>query len=326
MWETLGKFTAAALAVATLIGLGYALFAKDDNKEAEGARAPRQPIESHLLRKGDGPPHEFLYLDPARTQAYLSQFQGGISTLEKSSVADSIKLGAELSAGPAKLSGEGQSEGSFERSVTPTTTSQFINLAGYLETRDLFPPLPPLAAFTTSDARAHRAGRRFRGAWDERVKERSFIRIRARITVPRFVRIYQTLRAAADGSPTAKLTETMLSEIGQDPRVPLAIVVDDGSGRPPLRVVLPLQYSLLATEPSLIIGEVTVVGKVLYRIHPKRRWSMDREIGRRYRPEIHATPLLRWLGLKPDGLAEELEDYRVVKGPAAIVLPLAIYK
>lgn len=328
--ENAGSYglTVVATAIIAIGATSFVLTRGDD--DGDKTPAPRAPAaESFLLHSKDGAPREFLYLDPARTQAYLSQFQGGLATLEKSSVSESVKLSAELAAGPAKVGGEGQSDDGFERSVTPTTASQFINLAGYLDDRKHMVTLPSLPVLTRTDEEAKADAAEFLTSW-KRVPEGLFVRIRARITVPAFVRLYQTMRGAPPESATARRSAKVLAAIGDDPRIPLAIDVDAGSGGPPLRLILPLQYSLLATEPSLLVGGVTVIGKVLYRIHPKRRPYRDLETWNRFRPEVRrgALPdeLLDRYNIDRAKLKDQLLRYQTVRGPAAIVLPVAIYK
>jgi hypothetical protein len=321
----LGK-VALAVAAALLIGFGatHIFGGNDDDPDTRGGTET-----NYLLYGHHGPPREFLYLDPVRTQAYLSQFDGGLAALEKSTVSQTVEASAELAAGPAKVGGKHQAQSAYERSVTPTTASQFLNLAGYLDKVGLTKTLPLLAALTKTDAPATAHAAAFRKAWGD-VREGSFVRIRGRITVPPFVRLYQTLRSASPGSSAAVHGQQLVKAIGANPRIPLMIKVDDRSGRAPLRLIFPLQYSLLATESSLIVGRVTIVGKVLYRIHPKRRPYRDLETWNRFKPEteVDALPisLSTRLRLDPARLHAELLKFRTVYGPAAIVLPLAIYK
>lgn len=164
-----------------------------------------------------------MYLDPARTQAYLSQFDGGLATLGKSTVSQTVEASAELAAGPAKVGGKHQAQSAYERSVTPTTASQFLNLAGYLDKVGLTTTLPLLAVETKTDASAIEHATAFR-----------------------------TLRSASPGSSAAVHGQRIVEAIG---------------------------------------GRVTIVGKVLYRIHPKRRPYRDLETWNRFKPETEAGAL-----------------------------------
>lgn len=322
------KVLVVAGTVLLLVVAGVIVLARDDGDDGGTKSRGIAPTATYLLERGDGPPREFLYLDPARTMAYLSQFQGGLATLETSSASHSDTRSAEISAAPSRLSRELQAQDVFERSVTPTTASQFINLAGFLHRFGTLKTLPRLSSQHKTSGHAREASSRFLAAWHA-VHEGDFVRLTGRVIMPRFVRLYQIVRQSPKASPSGRMGTKLFEAIGRNPRFPLAVTVNDGTG-PPLRLILPMQYSLLAAESSLVVGRVTVIGKVLYRIHPKRRPYRDLDSWTRFRPTtLHSvTPqnLLARLRLTRRGLRSELLRYRTVQGPAAIILPLAVYK
>jgi hypothetical protein len=280
------------------------------------------------LGKGDGPPREFLYLDGARVDAYLSQFERGLSTIEKTSASKVEKQSAEVAASPAKLAREVQSQDVFERSVTPTTTSRMVNLLGYLQNAKILRRLPGLTADVKPSPRGFRAATRFLKPW-RAVRQGDFVQLTGRVTVPRFGRLYQVVRQVPENSAAGRLGAKLHRLVGDDPRFPVAINVNDGR-KPPVRLIMPLQFSLLASESSLIVGRLTVIGKVLYRVRPGGRPFSDLQTWTRFRPSfaLKITPdgLLGRLNLKRRALKRELLTYKTVKGPAAVILPIAIYK
>jgi hypothetical protein len=279
------------------------------------------------LGKGTGPPREFLYLDGARVDAYLSQFERGLSTIEKTSASKVEKHSAEVAASPSTLGREVQSQDVFERSVTPTTASRMVNLIGYMQDAKILRRLPGLTAEVRPGTHGHAAAARFLKPW-RRVRQGDFVQITGRVSVPRFGRLYQIVRQVPVSSSAGRMGAKLHRAVGDDPRFPVAINVDDGLGGP-LRLILPLQFSLLASESSLIVGRLTVIGKVLYRV-PHGHPFKDLQTWTRFRPAfIHAiTPdrLLKRLSLSRRALRKELLTYKAVDGPAAVILPIALYK
>ena len=84
----------------------------------------------------------------------------------------------------------------------------------------------------------------------------------------------------------------------------------------------------MATESSLFFGELRIVAKVVYLIRPgnPRRYR-DFAVASRFSPVTHAPAAIRArLHLREARLRGELGDYKVVRAPAAILLPVAIYK
>lgn len=290
--------------------------------------AKERASDDLLLGPGEGPPREFLYLDAARTDAYLSQFQGGLATLEKTSSADTDKRTAALEQAPAKISREVQAQDTFERQVTPTNASRFISLGHYLERdRTMFKDLGRLPIHRTAGPQATDARREFMRKY-QNVEEGDFVRFEGEVRLPRFMRLYQTIRQVPADSPIGKQGKPIADAVGLDPRFPFTVTVDhDGKE---LRLIFPAQYSAVATESSLFYGRLTVIGKVIYRIYPARRAYRDLQTYSRFRPILSQRRkldrLLTRLRLDADQLRAELLRYRTVQGPAAIILPVAIYK
>ncbi len=285
-----------------------------------------------LLGRGDGSPREFLYLDAARTDAYLSQFQGGLATLEKTSATDTDKRTGGLEGAPAKVSREFQAQDMFERQVTPTNASRFISLTGYLGRKDMeagdkLRVLPRLPVERTGPAAAKARAAAFKRKWTQ-VREGDFVRLQGPVRLPGFMRLYQTIRQVPADSPIGKQGKSVIKAIGLDPRFPFTVTV--GRNQDKLRLIFPAQYSAVATESSLFYGDLTVLGKVIYRIDPGRRAYRDLQTYNRFRPILRRRrdlrSLLARLRLDPNRLRAELLRYRTVQAPAAIILPVAIHK
>jgi hypothetical protein len=149
------------------------------------------------------------------------------------------------------------------------------------------------------------------------------------VRIPRAERLYQVVRQVPGTSSAGILGESLRRAIGDDPRFPISITAEDGRGTP-TRLILPLQFSLLATESSLIVGRLTVIGKVLYRIPAGGKPFRDLQTWTRFRAatirSITPDRLLARLRLTRRSLRNELLKYRTVDGPAALILPIAIYK
>lgn len=290
------------------------------------------PPSIALLDPQEGAPREFLYLDNARTAAYLSQLTGGTINGEKVSALTAIKRAGALAAGSATLSREEQDQGSLERTVTPTATSNFYALTAALhKLKDLIslPPLPsrqPRGRRLASDDRA--AVQRFLRGWRD-VREGAFVSFVADVRVPGFMRMYQTLRQAPTDSLLGRLGGQTVRAIGLHPRFPFTVSLPRRpDGRSALRLIMPARFGSMATESSLFFGELRIVAKVVYLIRPgnPRRYR-DFAVASRFSPVTHAPAAIRArLHLREARLRGELGDYKVVRAPAAILLPIAIYK
>ncbi|HEV2777752.1 MAG TPA: hypothetical protein VGV90_19330 [Solirubrobacteraceae bacterium] len=291
---------------------------------------PDRPSADEIFKlgQGKGSPSEFLYLDGARVDAYVSQFERGLATLEKTSASRVDKRTSEIAASPSKVAREVQAQDVFERTVTSTTASRMVNLLGYLRYEKDLRRLPGLAARDSGTDHSRAAANRFRAEWST-VRQGDFVQITAPISIPQAGRLYQIVRQVPETSATGTLGAGLRRAVGNDPRFPVAMTVDGGQPAP-IRLIIPLQFSLLASESSLVVGKLTVIGKVLYRVPPRGRPFRDLQTWTRFRAAAirRVTPdrLLARLRLTRRTMVEELRTYRRVEGPAAVILPIAIYK
>jgi hypothetical protein len=313
----------AAVVVAVVLWIAGAF----DDGDGGGAKPAPAAVRasSFLLARGEGPPREIVYLDPARVEAYLSQFQGGQATLERTSAADTDKRTVGVDVATAKLSREVQAQDTFERQVTPTNSSRLVALEGYLKAAKGIDLLEGLPVHRRDEAKT----RAFLRGWHA-VHEGTFVRIGGQVRMPAFMRLYQTIRQVGAGSPIGRRGAEYVRIAGRDPSFPLTVTVPSPDGGDPLRIVMPAKFSALATESSLFYGRLKVLGKVIYRVNRGGRAYTDKSITDRFLPGL--TPqkmpadLLARLGLGRRELADEVRSFARIDAPAAIVLPIAIYK
>jgi len=320
----LGSLATAAVAVVALL-FAVGVFDAGDDAAPEHRGAAR--TASYLLGAGDGPPREIVYLDPARVEAYLSQFQGGQATLEKTSAADTDKRSGGVDVATAKISREVQAQDTFERQVTPTNSSRLISLEGYLRRAAKgVVYLPGLPVHQRDDDKT----RAFLKRWHDDVRESRFVRIGGQVRMPAFMRLYQTIRQVGTGSPIGRRGANYVRIVGRDPSFPLTLTIPSPDGGRALRIVMPARFSALATEAGLFYGRLKVLGKVIYRINRGGRSYTDKSITDRTNagltPQKMPAELLDRLGLERRALAAEVRSFSRIDPPAAIVLPIAIYK
>ncbi|HZB75983.1 MAG TPA: hypothetical protein VE526_07150 [Solirubrobacteraceae bacterium] len=90
-------------------------------------------------------PPEYLYLDSARTLAYLAQLDAGTIAREERSFAATDGIDGKVGAGGAELAVKSQRVGTVKYEVTATTTDRFYRLLGSSRA-----PTGAGAGFTTS--------------------------------------------------------------------------------------------------------------------------------------------------------------------------------
>jgi hypothetical protein len=337
------------LLAASIIGLVRIDFTPDDSAADRGQNARGDDSgEGAYLSEGERAPREFLYLDSARAEAYLSQLRGGNETLRKISTRTSRKAGAEIGFGGVKASGEVAREGTVEHTVNATTASNFLELTEALRGLDAIDELPPPRATAPDDSTLRRpratmpdsgslappvAGRNadFRRAWAH-VREGDIVRFIATIRRPTFVRVYQTLRQVPADSKLGRQGAGVRRRIGEARRLPLVVEAatrarSRSSPARVLRLVMPTQAANLTLEPSLFAPRLTVVGKVVRRVDVPADRYRDLAFYNRFAPVLTLPARARKrLNAPLERLRGELLRYRDIVPPAAVVLPIAIYK
>ena len=324
-------------------------------------------------------PGEYLYLDPERVVSYLAQIRGGIAEsetqTESSSESATASAGSAVSAGV-----ERRREAGVSRVVTATTAADFLNLIDKLQDTDVQQPVRVKEADARPAADTREAAAAAFAADVMNLVEGDFVIIRnVRVLMPLHIRPYQAIdrlgaTSFSEDPDTLQEIRRYEAAIGADPKVvfnvgahaarddgaPLAGVLPDGRVRPgcpvtgwpafgarwPVqsppnaRVLLPVRYSLLAPESSLLSGgDSIVVGKVVRVLREpadpadkpresdvcfadqQARNAFELTAGRI--PEVVAESLP---GVNPQNIDESLDTYARVRAPAAIVLPVAIYR
>jgi len=296
----------------------------------------------------DTPPPEYLYLDNDRVLAYLGQLSGGLSNIERRRLSQADDLSAGGAAGGAEVSRTRRLESSVERDVTPTATDRFYRLLAQLEEERGKRGKPYL---TTHPADAGLLG----------IQEGDFIRIKdARLDLPRFAAVYpraafvergdETLRPlyAPQGPRDRAILRRYRSQVGKNPRLPLVTELKLEGNRL-MRVIVPVRYRALGSEPALLSGRVTIVGKVVVNdprdpvvndpSDPKgpEDYYLDRQTLRTFGGPLQEAdrPLLDLLGYGSSRMSlgsrrgaafKDVRSSSELEPPVLVVLPVAIYQ
>jgi hypothetical protein len=326
----------AALAVAAIAAF---LFFLDFFGLVEGFGEEEEPVAAGPPT-GHRPPGEHLYLDDERVDAYLSQLRGGLAPSERQQVSVTRSRNAQLALQQVVQVGASVEEQQLvERTVSSRAADRFYLLEAEL-----------LARFGKSDKpglvfrRVRAIGIGCRQIERGMVRSGQIVRITgAHLRVPTYaLALAKVAHAAQFRTPSQEpVSPEDLSELaekrqaglqrfvegfGTDPRLPFRVVIPHRRGE--CAVFIPARYSKLVDAPSLLTGQVTVMGKVVRTLTGDTKEYFDVETAARYgRAAVEADrPVQRVLELD-DGDPRELVNYSArVSAPALVVLPLAIYK
>lgn len=221
---------------------------------------------------GQDRPIEFLYLDGARVEAYLAQLDGGTFARQHLSQKLTEAASGEIAVPNAGKAGASFSEENFfEREVTATAASRFVELLHDLEGLD------------DEDAMRTIGLRHFRETRCD-LSEGHFVLFRTRtLRPPTYLNPYLAVRQAGTLSalfpmPSRNPAKRALVEkrrkaalqfhnqVGVNPRVVFAIQPLVEGERGEIKYLLPMNVAQLTDERSLIKyggGTFTVVGKVV---------------------------------------------------------------
>jgi hypothetical protein len=326
---------AAGLAVAAIAGF---LFFLDFFGLVEGFGEDDEP-ESVVSPSGHRLPGEHLYLDDERVDAYLSQLRGGLAETERQSVSVKRTRNAELALQQVVQVGASlEEQQSVERTISSRAADRFYLLEAELVSR--FGESEHMA-FRYRRVRSNAQGCRQirRGAV---IMPGQIIRITgAHLRVPtyalalakvahaaQFLASHQDERVSPEAlAQLAELRQASLqrfvADFGADPRLPFRIEVGQDC-----TVFLPARYSKLVDSPSLLTGQVTVVGKVVRTLAGQDKTYFDVETAARYGRAVQdADPRVQdVLGFGTGDPRELVNESARVAAPALVVLPLAIYK
>jgi hypothetical protein len=247
------------------------------------------------------PPLEYAYLDSARVAAYLGELDNGLAMSEQRSEQLTQSINASLSAGSvAQIGASEQAQQATQVTVSPTAADHFYTfLATLLQAPqascDVTAQEPEADQCDPKNCNT-----RGRDRWLGDINDQgtsplimgevqcigvgNFVRItHAQLFVPPFVQALpraQSANAYYGELPSARTAFTSLTQIaavrtglsryarlvGPDPRVPVVaapygFTTPLGSGA---TFLLPVRYQGLTSEPALLSGDVTIVGKIIY--------------------------------------------------------------
>jgi hypothetical protein len=329
--------------------IGYVIRGTSGKQEREQAAV-------RTFTRPSDPPPEYLYLDSARALAYLGQIEDGLTSGEKRSLQITDSVSGKLSAGGAEAGGSTERVGTVEQDVTASSTDRFYRLLGALidgwkERKWLY----------TVDARIEGDNTVSEVLKDlEPVKVGDFVRVtRGRVYLAPYAAVYpkasyalsylggdltEPLRPlfAPVTSRERKALRRYRHRVGANPRMPLVLPTlnAERSNREVVELIVPVRYRGLTSEPSSLAGDVTVVGKVIYKDlrrttvspdDPNQPIWVDRQTIREFGPALRraSRPLLRLLrleGVKRSDLIDRVRRSVTFDAPVVVVLPVAIYQ
>lgn len=349
--------TGAAIVIALLVVGGVAGDQlRDDDVAYEGGFpvAERAPP--------DTPPAEFAYLDSGRVLAYLGQVEGGLSATQARTLSDKTSTTASLTAKDI-ASAERSSErlrGSSE-TVTLTEADRFYTLLRILRAKQGGPDDTAFEPLKTIDATLSK-----RNTGDtvleglKGLEEGDFVRIRnAHLFIPTYAAVLPRARFAsyylggnlepptrALYAPVSRKARDAVSvyraRLKKNPRIPVVVPTLRADRREDRSDVvtffMPARYRSLSREASLLGGEMTVVGKVVYKDprlpdevakdDPRLPEYLDRETLTTFAPALNRADrlLLRRLKMKRDTVVEQVRGSLTIRSPVAVIIPVAIYQ
>lgn len=274
------------------------------------------------------PPSEYLYIDPARAVAYLSQLQGGELSSEKVTQArqTTSKLAAAVSFGSGEVSVQGTQ--TIESQLLSTLPSEVYDLRKDLDAQNWQNRLDLPGGDPARFIQARTDG--------------EFISLRGcQIAMPLYGQLYEAIRQSGElgNSTVAANAKAFVKHIGSNPVIPLTCTLP-GADEP--TILIPIQYSLLASDGSLLIGKVSVLGKVAYSVPADtqpgaaRPEFVDQTTRLAVAPVVRALPLdilhlLPALHGKPLGAARkkmlaDLVAATQIGSLGVVVIPTAIFK
>jgi hypothetical protein len=344
---TLAKYGAALAVGAALAAGGYAVFHKSGTDVG---------LETAKQAPPDTPPAEFAYLDSARVLAYLGQIEGGLATSQSRTLSvKSTAKGSLTAKDIASAEASTERDSGLSETVTPTEADRFYTLLRILRQdqsaggRSAFRTLVDLDARVTKANPVARVLRRLGP-----VQIGDFVRIRhAHAYIPPYAGVLPRARFASYylGGGLAEPARALYAPVSgtarravrdyeralkANPRIP--VVVPTLPAEHPVNFFVPAFYRALSGEPSVIGGEVTIVGKVIYADleTPKAPASADSPPPRYFDRETLATfgpalkhadsSLLTRLNLDRADVVSRLRDSLTIPAPVVVVLPVAIYQ
>jgi hypothetical protein len=328
-----------------------------------------------LLRSGDGDddagfpeakkaapdtvPAEFAYLDSGRVLAYIGQVEGGLAATETQTLSAKTTAKGSLTAkdvATAEVSSE-RLRGS-SKTVTLTEADRFYTLLRILradqgdDDEDGFSTLEDIDVEIDQDNPIEGVRQKLAD-----VEEGDFVRIKnAYVYLPTYAAVLPRARFAsrylggglkeprralyAPVRPTTRrIFARYRARLHKNPRVPMVLPTLDPERRGVEGAVtffMPARYRSLSPEASLLRGELTVVGKVVYT-EPRLpseipsdapKAYVDFETLTRFAPALKRAEdlLLNRLNMTREGIVEQVRRSLSIDAPVAVIIPVAMYQ
>lgn len=295
-------------------------------------------------------PAEYLYLDDERVDAYLGQLEGGLAPSEARSSTSAREDRA--TAGTAEIAQVGRTvrqEETVSREVSLKAADRYYRL------ESIFRQHFGTATNTGKDVAFHQMTANGKGcdglARLGKLPEGEIVRILgAALEVPTYaLALAKVAHAPQYAAPVQRYSDFRVSRaglaklarhyqrglaryvqgFGDDPRLLLRMTIAaSGEGQPPCTVLMPVRYSKLADAPSLLSGAVTVVGKVVRHLSPRRSKYFDVEADVTYGNAVRTAggPIKQTLGLEGKLGKNAVASSATARYPGLVVLPIAMYK
>ena len=307
------------------------------------------------------PPPDYAYLDTARVALYLGQLQGGLARSEQLSEQLTQGRNAGLSAGGVSVGGTAGSSASRERVVTPTATTRFYQLLdrldddGYLHRIDASAsPKMLVREFAQVPEGTFVQLRRCR------LRIPSYIQLaQLNFGASGYFSPSMAYKGLGEGQPLtkealgyareragrvkdfsgggismqtgeARIARTMkhLAAVAKrNPRVPFSTCDGSAAAKPRgVDLLFPVRLGALSSEPTLLSGPVTIVGKLVRSVRSDDEY-VDQPSLAKFESATSAVDRAADEEWDPGGgLAGELASDATVLAPGAVILPIAIYK
>ncbi len=292
-------------------------------------------------------PEEYLYLDDERVRAYLGQLREGLSEIQQRTLTTGSEQEVTLGKPEVVQVGDKRTRSrTITETVAPTASERFYQLEGELERH--FADAEHENTFLAQEAGAASCADITDG---DPLEEGQVVRISgARLQAPTFVLPLARLAHATqwrskqqrDKSVDVKREELAelarrhagaldryVASFDKDPRVPLRLTFAAGKdATADCQVLVPIRYLALSDAPSLLTGQVTIVGKVVRRPASAKEYYYDVESAVTYGKVVDAAdPAVREaLGLYGGLGANAVGEASKVRYPGLVLLPIAIYK
>jgi hypothetical protein len=311
------------------------------------------------------PPPDYAYLDNARVALYLGQLQGGLARSEQLSEQLSQGRNAGLSAGGVAVGGSAGSSASRERVVTPTATARFYQLLdlldrdGYLHRIDVsaasnmlvrefaqvpegtfvqlrrcrlrIPSYIQLAQLNFGSSRYYSPSMAYQGLGEGQPLTTEALG-RALVRAGR-------LKDFLGGGVTVRVGEAQIARamghlaavVKRNPRVPFSTCDGSAAAKPRgVDLLFPVRLGTLSSEPTLLSGPVTIVGKLVRSVRTHEEY-VDQPSLAEFEVATHAVDNAASDESasdeeEDDKLSGELASDATVLAPGAVILPIAIYK